>query len=204
MDDVAPFGLVIALLSLAGLAAVWSNRLSERIRVPAPALFLVAAAVAASLVPELRDIPVVGVQRVVTVMLVLLLFDGGMHIGVRRLRAAAGAVVWIGVMGTAVTSAGVAVLAHLVFGLDWRSALLIGVALAYRPGRRLHRFGVVNRDKSTKRWFNDWFSCPRGRGQGTSGGAGQPISRRGRSHSALSLWAGNANEKWHQEARRRR
>ena len=130
MDDVAPFGLVIALLSLAGLAAVWSNRLSERIRVPAPALFLVAAAVAASLVPELRDIPVVGVQRVVTVMLVLLLFDGGMHIGLRRLRAAAGAVVWIGVMGTAVTSGGVAVLAHLVFGLDWRSALLIGVAVA--------------------------------------------------------------------------
>jgi cell volume regulation protein A len=130
MHDVAPFGLVIALLSLAGLAAVWSNRLSARIRVPAPALFLVAAAVAASLVPDLRALPVIDVQRVVTVMLVLLLFDGGMHLGVRRLRAAAGAVLWIGVVGTAVTSAGVAVLAHVVFGLDWRSAVLIGVALA--------------------------------------------------------------------------
>ena len=34
-------------------------------------------------------------------MLVLLLFDGGMHIGWRRFRAAAGAVLWIGVVGHA-------------------------------------------------------------------------------------------------------
>jgi hypothetical protein len=36
------------------------------------------------------------------------------------------------------------------------------------------RYGrIVNRDKSTKRWFNHRFSCPRSRGQGTSGGAGK-------------------------------
>jgi cell volume regulation protein A len=63
-------------------------------------------------------------------MLVLLLFDGGMHIGWRRFRAAGGAVMWIGVLGTAVTAAGVAVLAHLVFGLGWQAGLLLGVALA--------------------------------------------------------------------------
>lgn len=130
MHDVVPFGLVLAIVALAGLAAVWSNRLSERIRVPAPAIFLVAAAVAAAVAPDLRDLPVLDVQRVVTVMLVLLLFDGGMHIGRRRLRSAAGAIVWIGVAGTAVTSVGVAVLAHYLFGLDWRAALLVGVALA--------------------------------------------------------------------------
>src|SRR4051794_10902279 len=130
MHDVVPFGLVLGVVALAGLAAVWSNRISERVRVPAPAIFLVAAAFAAALAPELRDFSIVGVQRVVTVMLVLLLFDGGMHIGVRRFRAAAGAILWIGVAGTVVTSAGVALLAHVVFGLDWRSALLIGVAVA--------------------------------------------------------------------------
>jgi cell volume regulation protein A len=130
MHDVAPFGLVLGVLALAGLAAVWSNRLTDRLRVPAPAIFLVAAAVAAALAPDLRDLPVIHVQRVVTVMLVLLLFDGGMHIGERRLRSAAGAILWVGVAGTAVTSAGVAVLAHYLFGLDWRSALLVGVALA--------------------------------------------------------------------------
>jgi cell volume regulation protein A len=130
MDDVAPFGLIIGLVSVAGLVAVLSNRLSERIRVPAPAIFLIAAAVASDLVPGLADLPVVTVQRVVTVMLVLLLFDGGMHIGWRRFRAAGGAVMWIGVRGTAVTAAGVAVLAHLVFGLGWQAGLLLGVALA--------------------------------------------------------------------------
>lgn len=130
MNDVVPFGVVIAVISVAGLLAVLSNRVSERIRVPAPAIFLVAAAVASDLVPVLGRVPVLTVQRVVTVMLILLLFDGGMHIGWRRFRAAGGAVLWIGVVGTVVTAVGVAVLAHLVFGFDWRAGLLLGVALA--------------------------------------------------------------------------
>ena len=130
MDDVVPFGVVIAIISVAGLLAVLSNRVSERIRVPAPAIFLVAAAVASDLVPALGRVPILTVQRVVTVMLILLLFDGGMHIGWRRFRAAGGGVLWIGVVGTVVTAVGVAVLAHLVFGFDWRAGLLLGVAVA--------------------------------------------------------------------------
>jgi cell volume regulation protein A len=130
VGDVVPFGLVIAVISVAGLLAVLSNRVSERIRVPAPAIFLVAAAVASDVMPALGRVPVLTVQRVVTVMLILLLFDGGMHIGWRRFRSAGGPVLWVGVVGTAVTAAGVAVLAHLVFGFDWRPALLLGVALA--------------------------------------------------------------------------
>ena len=128
--DVVPFGLVIVVISVAGLLAVVSSRVSERIRVPAPAIFLVAAAVASDVVPALGRVPVVTVQRVVTVMLILLLFDGGMHIGWRRFRTAAGPVLWIGVVGTAVTAVGVAVLAHGVFGFGWRAGLLLGVALA--------------------------------------------------------------------------
>jgi potassium/hydrogen antiporter len=130
MSDVRPYAALVLIAACAGLLAVWSNRASERIRVPAPALFLVAAAVASDLVPDLAGIPVVTVQRAVTVMLILLLFDGGMHIGVRRLRSAVGAVAWIGVAGTAVTAAGLALAAHLVFGFDWRAALLLGVALS--------------------------------------------------------------------------
>src|SRR4051812_12786573 len=130
MSDVTRFGLAIAVISIAGLLAVVSNRISERIRVPAPALFLIAAAIASDLVPALGRVPILTVQRVVTVMLILLLFDGGMHIGWRRFRAAGGAVLWIGVAGTAVTTLGVAVLAHLVFGFDWRAGLLLGIALA--------------------------------------------------------------------------
>jgi cell volume regulation protein A len=130
VTDVVPFGVAIAVISVAGLLAVASHRVSERIRVPAPAIFLVAAAIASDLVPVLGRVPVITVQRVVTVMLILLLFDGGMHIGWRRFRTAAGPVLWIGVVGTVVTAVGIAVLAHLVFGLDWRAGLLLGIALA--------------------------------------------------------------------------
>jgi len=130
MDDVVPLGLLIGIISLAGLVAVVSSRVSERIRVPAPAIFLIAAAIASDLVPALARVPVITVQRVVTIMLVLLLFDGGMHIGWRRFRAAGAAVLWVGVVGTAVTAAGVALLAHLVFGFTWLAGLFLGVALS--------------------------------------------------------------------------
>jgi cell volume regulation protein A len=130
VNDVVRFGVLIAACSAAGLLAVWSNRLSARIRVPAPAIFLVAAAAVSDLFPALQRIPVITVQRVVTVMLIVLLFEGGMHIGWRRFRTAAAAVTWLGVAGTALTTAGMAILAHWVFGFGWRPALLLGVALA--------------------------------------------------------------------------
>jgi potassium/hydrogen antiporter len=130
VSDVVPFGLIITVISVAGLLAVVSNHVSGWIRVPAPAIFLVAAAVASDLAPSWGAVPIVTVQRVVTVMLILLLFDGGMHIGWRRLRSTAGPVLWIGVVATAATAVGVAVAAHLVFGFDWRAGLLLGIALA--------------------------------------------------------------------------
>jgi cell volume regulation protein A len=130
VHDVLPFGVIIAVVSAAGLLAVLSTRIGELIRVPAPAIFFVGASVAADLVPRLAEIPVLTVQRVVTVMLVLLLFDGGMHIGLRRFRTTAGTVIWIGVFGTAVTAAGVAAIAHFLLGFDWRPAVLLGVALS--------------------------------------------------------------------------
>ena len=130
MNDVKGFGLAIAVVGGAGLVAVLSNRLSQRLRVPAPAIFLLAAAAASDVVPALGRVPVVTVQRVVTVALVVLLFDGGMHIGWRRFRSAAGPVAWVGVVGTFATTAGVAALAHLLFGFGWLPALLLGTALA--------------------------------------------------------------------------
>jgi potassium/hydrogen antiporter len=130
VDDATRFGLVIGLVSGAMLLAVVSSRLSERIRIPAPAIFLVAAAIASDLLPALGRLPVQTVQRVVTVALVALLFDGGMHIGRRKFRLAAGAIAWIGVVGTFATTGGLAVVAHYLLGLDWLPAFLIGTALA--------------------------------------------------------------------------
>src|SRR5215217_4893338 len=129
MSDVEYFALLALLVGVAITVAVLSNRISERIRIPAPAIFLLAAA-ASDLVPSLGRLSVTTVQRVVSVALVVILFDGGMHIGWRRFRTAAGPVVWVGVVGTFVTAAALATLAHALFDLDWRAALLVGTALA--------------------------------------------------------------------------
>jgi potassium/hydrogen antiporter len=124
------FGVVILVMGLVGTAAVLSNRLSAKVRVPAPAFFLVAAAVVAELRPRAVQLPVSTVQHVVTIALAIILFDGGMHIGWRRFRATAAPIVWIGVMGTLVTAAGTALAARWLGGLDWRMSLLLGTAVA--------------------------------------------------------------------------
>jgi cell volume regulation protein A len=130
MGDVIRFGALTAGLGIAITLGVLSNRLSERIRVPAPALFLLGAAMASQLFPDLDALSITQVQRVVTVALVLILFDGGMHIGWSRLRNNSGAVAWVGIAGTFVTAGAMAWLAHVLFDLDWRTSLLLGTALA--------------------------------------------------------------------------
>ena len=130
MTGIEPFGLVVLVIGLIGTAAVLSNRLSERLRVPAPAFFLVLAAAASDLFPGLARLTGPTVQRVVTVALAFILFDGGMHIGWRRFRVAAYAIGWLGVAGTFVTAGVVATSAHYLFGIGWRLALLLGTALS--------------------------------------------------------------------------
>jgi cell volume regulation protein A len=124
------FGLVVLVIGVVGVMAVLSNRLSAWTHVPAPAFFLICATVAAQLWPSATALPGVTVERVVTVALAIILFDGGLHIGWRRFRTAATAIVWVGVAGTLVTAAGAAVAAHLVAGMDWRLSLLLGTAVA--------------------------------------------------------------------------
>jgi cell volume regulation protein A len=130
MTGTDEFGLVVLVIGLVGTAAVLSNRLSARLRVPAPAFFLICATVAAQLWPRATLLPANTVQDVVSVALAIILFDGGMHIGWRRFRTAAAAIVWTGVAGTLVTAAGAAVAAHLVAGMGWRLSLLLGTAVA--------------------------------------------------------------------------
>lgn len=131
MSDVARFGLLVLVVALVAAAAVLSNRLTARLRVPAPAVFLVGAALASTYVPGLRDaLSFHIVQRIVTVALAVILFDGGMSIGWRRFRTAGGPIAWLGVVGTFVTAAAVAVLAHVVFAFPWLPAFLLGAALS--------------------------------------------------------------------------
>jgi potassium/hydrogen antiporter len=130
VDDVLAFGAIVGAVCAVLLLAVLSNRVSERFGLPAPAIFLVAAAVASDVAPQLAPHSITAVQRIVTVALVVILFNGGMGIGWSRFRRNAGAIVWVGAAGTVVTAGALALAAHLLFGFDWRLALLLGTALS--------------------------------------------------------------------------
>jgi cell volume regulation protein A len=127
---VVKFGLIVLVIGVVAVAAVLSNRLSARLRVPAPAFFLGAAVIVAQLWPGATAPPASTVEQVVTVSLAIILFDGGMHIGRRRFRTAAAAIVWVGTAGTLVTAAATAVAARYVTGMGWHLALLVGTAVA--------------------------------------------------------------------------
>ena len=130
MSDTARYALIIALTSAVALGAVLVNRLSARLRVPAPVWMLAAAALAVQLIPGLPTLPEGAVAQTVTVALVLILFDGGRHIGWVRLRPALVPIIVLGVLGTFLTAAGSGVLLHLGFGLAWYLALLVGTAVS--------------------------------------------------------------------------
>lgn len=130
MGGVESFGLAVLVAALTGIAAVLSSRVSERLRIPAPAFFLIGAAAASDIWPRLGSLGFGAVEQVVTVALAVILFDGGMRMGWRQFRPVAVATVWIGVAGTLVTAAAAAVAAHFLFSFGWRLALLLGTALA--------------------------------------------------------------------------
>ena len=135
MSETIRFGLIIVLVAAVGLVAVLSNRLTERLKIPVPALMLIAAAIAVKAIPALHAPQPQTVERLVTVALVCILFDGGAHIGWGRFRAAAAPIVVVGVAGTFLTTAGAAVLLHVAFGLSWYASLLVATAVAPdRPG----------------------------------------------------------------------
>ncbi|MHB1503427.1 MAG: cation:proton antiporter domain-containing protein [Acidimicrobiales bacterium] len=130
MNDTASFALAILLAAATALSAVLSQRLTSWLKIPAPALFLAGAAVAVKIIPGLRPPAQQTLQQVVTVALVLVLFDGGMHLGWTRLRSNAVAVGAAGLLGTFATAFAGAVVVHLAFGLSWYLALLVATAVA--------------------------------------------------------------------------
>jgi cell volume regulation protein A len=99
------------------------------VKIPASALFLVAAALASDLIPSLGP-SISSVEAVVTVALIVILYDGGASIGWRRFRVAAVPIVSLGILGTFATAGLVTLFAHAVLGLGWLTAGLIGAAIA--------------------------------------------------------------------------
>jgi potassium/hydrogen antiporter len=130
MSDTYAFAGQLLLVATVGLLALMSNRLTERIRIPTPLLVLVAAALAVKVLPDLHEPPERLVERIVTVALIWILFDGGLHIGWVRFRSAAGPIAIVGILGTFLTVSAAAVLMHFVFGLAWYLALLVATAIS--------------------------------------------------------------------------
>jgi len=131
VHDVTSFGGVVLVWGLVGTAALLARRVARWIGVPAPAVFLLAAAVAADSIKSLRTaIDLHVVENVVTLALIVILFDGGLHLGRRRFREAAVPIVALGVLGTFATTALIAVVSHTIFGLDWKFSAVLGAALA--------------------------------------------------------------------------
>ena len=144
MSEISDFGLILLVVAGGFSLALFSIQLTSRLPVPAPALFLLGAAVLSDIFPELREhLPIRTVERIAVVALVVILFNGGMHIGLRRFRAAATPIILLGTVGTFATAAVMAVAAKLLLDVDWTTAGIIGAALA--PTDPAVTFSVLGR-----------------------------------------------------------
>jgi cell volume regulation protein A len=131
VTELADFGLVIAVGAGVFALAVLSNKLSERVAVPAPAIFLLAAALAGRIFTRVGDeLSVRDVERIAVLALVVILFDGGMRIGWRRFRAALVPITALGLLGTFATAGAMTLAARYLFGFGWTTAGILGAALA--------------------------------------------------------------------------
>jgi cell volume regulation protein A len=131
MDSLEAFSELILIVSVGVTASFAVRRLAERLSIPTAALLLVAAALLSDLVPRVgRALSVEDVQRVATVALILILFDGGMHVGWRRFRSAAAPILALGLLGTFATAGLLTLAAHWLLGFSWITAGLLGAALS--------------------------------------------------------------------------
>jgi cell volume regulation protein A len=144
MAEITDFATIVLVVA-AGLAvAVVSTRLTDRVPVPAPALFLLAAAFVSDIWPSVYDsVPVETVERIAVVALVVILFNGGIDIGWRRFRVSLAPILSIGILGTFATAALIAVFSHFALGFDWTLAGILGAALA--PTDPAVMFSVLGR-----------------------------------------------------------
>lgn len=129
VSGITHFGADVLLAGVALAAALAAGRLGARVSLPAAALFLLGAAVASDVFPGL-SISIDAVERLATVALVVILFDGGLSIGWRRFRGAAAPIVTLGVPGTFAVAGAVALFGHWALGLGWLTAGLLGAAVA--------------------------------------------------------------------------
>jgi cell volume regulation protein A len=144
MGEITDFGLVVLVVSAVFALAVFSNKLTERIPVPAPAIFLLSAALAVHFIPRLgREISIKDVERVAVIALVVILFDGGMRVGWKRFRESVVPISMLGVLGTFATAGLMTLAGRYLFDFSWTGAGILGAALA--PTDPAVMFSVLGR-----------------------------------------------------------
>ena len=99
MELLEAFNTDVLVVACAILLALAAFKLTQWVPVPAPALLLIAAAIASDIFPEL-GINVATVERIGIVALIVILLDGGMHVGWRRFRGSLYPIAMLGVVGT--------------------------------------------------------------------------------------------------------
>lgn len=131
MTEITDFGLIVLAVSATVFVALLGMRIADRFSLPYAALFLVGAVVLSETFTSLQDmVTLQHVERLTVVALVVILFDGGLHIGLRRFRRSAGPILALGVLGTFATAGLVALAAHYLLGFEWIFAGLVGAAIA--------------------------------------------------------------------------
>ena len=103
MELLEAFNTDVLVVAIAILLALATFKLTQWVPVPAPALLLIAAAIASDIFPEL-GINVATVERIGVVALIVILLDGGMHVGWRRFRGSIYPIAMLGVVGTFMTA----------------------------------------------------------------------------------------------------
>jgi cell volume regulation protein A len=119
------------LLSVVALAALALEPVLQRLDLPAPLVFLGGGLVLGSVWDSAHEaIDPGAIGGLGSIALVLILVDGGLRLGVRSFRRELGPILVLGIPGTAVTFALVALAMHGLLDRSWTESLIVGAVLS--------------------------------------------------------------------------
>ena len=130
MHEILDFAAVVLIVAAGLLGAVVVSRLGSVVPIPGPAIFLVVAAVASDVFSGLDVLSIEAASRIGVVALIVILFEGGMHVGWHRFRQSAAEITVLGVVGTFGTALLVALFAHWALDFSWAMSAVLAAALS--------------------------------------------------------------------------
>jgi potassium/hydrogen antiporter len=131
VNEIQGFGQALLLGGAALAAALVAAGFTGRLHLPTPVVFLAIGYGVGVAVSQAGDIfGPVETSRVGTVGLVVILFAGGLDLGLHGLMAQGRGVALLGLLGTAATAVALAATAHLVTDLGWTASFILGAILS--------------------------------------------------------------------------